>query len=303
MDVLPTELWHNISELVDIGTIFSLYEALPSHDLRSFVASQVPNTLYTSLIGGRHQWKLSYRTSEGYEIRRKEQGKTEIPKRRDYGSCLIEDDLISREVKYSGDGKQAHIYFEYLQQELSPREATQNGMRFQHRTLSENPRPPLIRLKEYTASDSEERVYGTTFAEVRLSTTEFGAMVILRYRLVRGSTTSWDFFDPCTSKLEICGIGYQFGSRSWTYKSLPKKWFEQMGLHILLVRSSEGQEDGYARSRPKAWDAIEFGTWPGIKEDDPGLIVGRLTLSFKDVWIPSAEKRDNDEIWGDDLWV
>jgi hypothetical protein len=76
-----------------------------------------------------------------------------------------------------------------------------------------------------------------------------------------------------------------------------------MGLHILHIKSSEGQEDGYALSRPKVWDAIEFGTWPGIKEDDPGLIVGRLNISFKDVWIPSNEKRDNDEIWGDDLWV
>ena len=138
-------------------------------------------------------------------------------------------------------------------------------------------------------------------------------MVILRYRRLEGSTTWGDFPDrTCTSMLEICGIGYKFGSWSWSYKSLPKKWFEEMGLHLLQVHANGRGNDKYARSR---LDAIEFGTWPGIEKDDPGLILGWFMFSFIDVWIPSPEMRkqfalrpnvnraDVDEIWRDDFWM
>jgi hypothetical protein len=88
-----------------------------------------------------------------------------------------------------------------------------------------------------------------------------------------------------------------------------------MGLHVLQVHLNEGKKDKYARSGSEALDAIEFGTWPGIKKDDPGLILGRFMFSFIHVWIPSPEMRkqfalrpnvnrpDDDEIWRDDFWM
>ena len=305
---LPIDIWCNISELVDLGTLFLLYEALPNHDLRSYISSRVPDKLYALVIGGPSQWKLSFRTSKAFEIHLR---KAKFAKQRDYGSCLIEDDLISREVKAYLDGKRTRVNFEYLQR-YCPDPNTGD----ESRRLLENP-PPLICLKEYTPSNSKRKnVHGTTSAEVRLSTEE-GPMVILRYRRLEGSTTWGDFPSgcTCTSMLEICGIGYKFGAWSWSCKSLPKKWFEEMGLHILQVHANVGEKDKYSRSRSTALDAIEFGTWPGIKEDDPGLILGRFMFSFIDVWIPSPEMRkqcalrpnvnraDDDEIWRDDFWM
>jgi hypothetical protein len=115
--------------------------------------------------------------------------------------------------------------------------------------------------------------------------------------------------------LEICGIGYKFGTWSWSYKSLPKKWFEEMGVHVLQIHAKDGEKDYFAPSQLKALDDIEFNTWPGIKKDEPGLILGGFMFSFKDVWIPSREMRqqfafgpnvnraDDDEIWRDDFWM
>src|SRR5277367_3298749 len=311
MDAVPIEIWYNITEILDLGTLFSLYEVLPNHHLRNFMSSRVPNKLYNLLIEGRNQWKISVRTSEEFDIGRKAKGKTKTVKKRDYGSSLIEDNLISRQVHtFKRDEKRIQVDFEYRQQRERILAMTRNGRRFGHRRLLQNPRPPLIRLKEYTAWDPEGKVYGTTSAELRLSTEE-GPTLVLCYRRIGTSTACWDFSDTCTTFLELWRVKYKFGLRSWTFMHLPRKWFQETGLHVLQAQVSEGQEDGYARSGSKDLDAIEYRTWPGIKVDDPGLIVGLLKLSFV-VRVSSSEKREqltdrpsgtrgeNDEIW---CWV
>ena len=311
MDVLPIELWYNISELLDLGTLFSLYEILQNNHLRHFISSRVPDKLYTLLIEGRREWKLSLRTSEAFEFSRKAKGETEIAKQCDYGSSLVTDDRLSSKVNLEGDGK---LDFEFCQPSYAPL-ATRNGQRWRERHLSRNPPPPLICLKEYTVSDSKELVHGVTSVELRLSGTgKQEPRVILRYQRINESATWGDFSDTCTSLLGIQGIESKDGLRCWIHQSLPKNWFEEVGVHILQVQvscRSRGREDNYARAGSKTMDAIEFGAWPGLKEEDPGFLLQKLKFSFIDV-LPQKRKQfkqggnedtgAENEIWGDEYW-
>jgi len=270
LEKVPLEvLWYDIFQPLDLGSLFSLYEALPDRyaHLRDLLSCRIPEEIYNAIMEGNKDMKVSVRKGKCFESELSDIREEILGYREPVGAGHYTIDLIQ-------DASLAHPYSvtPYLD---SKRKRVQ--FCYENRGIPWN-----VRLREPELALPVRERPGTIAAELHFPLNE-SSRVIFHYR--RRENEEW------LSTLYIEKIVGQCGTKKWTYSDKYKRWLEQVGIHSVQICVKTGDlksdlEHNFSNERISRGINMRLMKRFRINPADWGLPLSEVLVSFSELWIP-----------------
>src|SRR5271170_5221593 len=283
LEKVPLEvLWYDIFQPLDLGSLFSLYEALPDRyaHLRDLLSCRIQEEIYNAIMEANKEMKVLVRKAACFEthlsdIREKILGYREPVGAGHYTSDLIRDASLAHpySVQPYLDSKRKRVQFCYENRGI----------------------PWNVRLREPELALPASEMPGTVAAELHFLFNE-SSRVIFHYR--RRENEQW------LPTLHIEKIVGQCGTKTWTYSDKNKALLEQVGIHRVQICVETGDL--------KSDLTLNFNkTWIGrrrlrkrLRQMNPadwGLPLRLVLVSFCELWIPERYREHGNPLMRDEV--